>query len=57
MARNTPAWQGPGTRVDVDTVAAKLDDTTATYSNNYWSPLSCLVEERENNEEKTPKTM
>jgi hypothetical protein len=39
--------------VDVDTVAAKLDNSTATYSNNYWSPLSCLVKEQENNEENT----
>ena len=28
-------------------VADKLENTSATLSNNYWSPLACLVKEKE----------
>ena len=32
-------------------VADKLELTFATLNNNYWSPLACLVEEQEENDD------
>jgi hypothetical protein len=32
-------------------VADKLEHTLAISHNNYWSPLACLVEEQEENED------
>ena len=39
--------QGPGTLNNESLVADKLENTSATLSNNYWSPLACLVKEQE----------
>jgi hypothetical protein len=35
------------TTIDVEPVAAKIVQFAATHTNNYWSPLACLVEEQE----------
>jgi hypothetical protein len=37
-------------------LADKLHKTPANKNINYWSPLSCLVEEREEDDDKPPIT-
>ncbi len=44
-------WQGPGTSNNISLVADKLENTPAITNINYWSPLACLVEEQEDNED------
>jgi hypothetical protein len=48
-------WQGPGTTIDVEPVAAKIVQFPATHTKNYWSPLACLVEEQEEISESNDK--
>jgi hypothetical protein len=51
------AWHEPGTKKVDLCLAVKLVKTPANYT-NYWSPLTCLVnkqEEEENNTDKTSK--
>ncbi len=53
LAKNAsvPVWQGLGTSNNcISTVVDNLVRTPAKKNNNYWSPLSCLVEEKEDKE-------
>jgi hypothetical protein len=48
LATTANAWKALGTtQVELATVAAKIVKQTATVTHNYWSLLTCLVEEQE----------